>query len=96
LALLEHGEKLLSTLAKKLDCLSWQRAYGTSFDNLIGSRHQSYRQIHVNRAGGLLINNKTELCRQLNREIAWLLPLQDAIHNVPSGFDRRQTSAHRE
>src|SRR5262244_1037847 len=61
----------------RLDRTSLRLAH--SFNHLVGDGEQSRRNVDAECSGGFQIDDQLVLGRRLNRQIAWLLALEDAI-----------------
>src|SRR5216684_1691206 len=53
-----------------------KRSSARSLDHLVGARKHSRRNLKAERLGGLEIDDQFELCRLLDRQVAWLFALE--------------------
>src|SRR5215472_13188999 len=74
---LPSGRSLLGPDFHRLDRTSLRLAH--SFNHLVGDGEQSRRNVDAECSGGFQIDDQLVLGRRLNRQIAWLLALEDAI-----------------
>src|SRR5262249_60837674 len=51
---------------------------GVSFNNLVGAGEQRWRHFEAKRLGSLHVDHQFDLDHLLDRQIGWLLPLEDA------------------
>src|SRR5262245_9129277 len=63
-----------------MSALGQKRTLGPLFDHLVGASDQRRRHCETKCLGGLEVDGQLELCWQLNRKIARLLPLENPGH----------------